>query len=180
MTIRFFARGTAGSITSPVREFTEAELADRDGGGDELSYDETADTFSYALGSGISPQRTVPNPVPGDPLKGADLVSRLADADWFAIETGSGEVPLDPSTVIVWVGTAALASNIIEGLRESGKDTGGQSYWMECRDRMAEMFEEGHARLEVDANGRRIRWASGLSFDSPPSGALRLATGQFV
>ncbi len=65
-----------------TRETADAMDEQRGGGGDELSYAPSADTFTYALGSGCAPTRTVPNPVPGDAWAGAQLVSKMADADW--------------------------------------------------------------------------------------------------
>ncbi len=77
----YYAEAIEGD-RSTMRAWTEEELLERDGLGDELSYAPSADTFTYALGSGLSPTRTVPNPVPGDPVAGARLVADLADADW--------------------------------------------------------------------------------------------------
>jgi hypothetical protein len=80
---RIFARIDIDELTAPFAEFySEEELDARGGVGDELYYDEDADTFSYATNSGCAPLKTVPNPVPGDPLKGAPIVSAQADAEW--------------------------------------------------------------------------------------------------
>jgi hypothetical protein len=78
---RYFAESTLGD-RSTMREYTLDELGDRDGGGDELDYDAGSDAFTYALGSGVGPTKTVPNPVPGDPVAGARLVADRADRDW--------------------------------------------------------------------------------------------------
>lgn len=81
--LRIFARADLSLLASPFVEFfSEDELEERGGIGDELYYDEAADTFSYATGSGCSPMKTVPNPVPGKPLQGARIVSNQADVEW--------------------------------------------------------------------------------------------------
>lgn len=78
-----YAESVAGDRTT-MRAWDSAEQKDSATGrfGDELDYCPTEDTFEYALGSGLGPTKTVPNPVPGDPLAGARLVADMADADW--------------------------------------------------------------------------------------------------
>lgn len=79
----FYAEAVPGD-RSTMRRYSslDGDQEARGCGGDELWYNPVWDRFSYALGSGISEERVVPNPVPGDPLAGALLVADMADADW--------------------------------------------------------------------------------------------------
>jgi hypothetical protein len=81
--LRIFARANIVDPAAEVREFaTLDELDARGGGGDEVLYDPTADTFSYPIGSGASPLKKVPNPYPGEVLRGAIAVTHQAEAEW--------------------------------------------------------------------------------------------------
>lgn len=81
--IRYFSPEVIGDY-STMREWEDLEAMDeiRGGGGDELEYDELTDMFGYSEGSGLSPVIWVRNPCPGDLIRGAIEVARIADESW--------------------------------------------------------------------------------------------------
>lgn len=80
---RYFASAVIGDY-STMREWSDLEQMDviRGGGGDELEYDEERDMFGYSEGSGLSPIVWIKNPCPGDLIRGAIEVVRIADEAW--------------------------------------------------------------------------------------------------
>lgn len=83
MTKRYFASESPDDPDyETMREWSPDELESRPGMGDELEYDELRDSFGYAEGSGISPLIWVRNPFPGDLIRGAIEVSKIADRAW--------------------------------------------------------------------------------------------------
>ena len=78
--IRYFSPEKIGDLFT-MRERSDLEQMDviRGGGGDELEYDEERDMFGYSEGSGLSPIVWIKNPCPGDLIRGAIEVARIAD-----------------------------------------------------------------------------------------------------